>query len=59
MKPTTTSVATTASRPNRLLIALAAAWMAISLAIGGTVTADLRAEASGTDTASMSRTAQP
>jgi hypothetical protein len=58
MKPTTT-VATTASRPNRLLIALAAAWMAISLAIGGTVTADLRAEASGTDTASMSRTAQP
>lgn len=28
------------SRPNRLLIALAAAWMILSLAIGGAVQAD-------------------
>ena len=36
MKPTTA----TATRPNRILIALAAAWMVLSLAIGGAVSAD-------------------
>jgi hypothetical protein len=46
MKPTT--VATTHRRPNRLLIALAAAWMILSLAIGGAVTAESRADAPGT-----------
>ena len=32
------------SRPNRLLIALAAAWMILSLAIGGAVQADAGSE---------------
>lgn len=44
MKPRT--VAAAHQRPNRVLIALAAAWMILSLAIGGAVTADSRAEAS-------------
>jgi hypothetical protein len=42
MKPTT--IAATHSRPNRVLVALAAAWMILSLAIGGAVTAETRAE---------------
>jgi len=37
--------AATASRPNRVLIALAAAWMILSLAIGGAVQADSIAQA--------------
>jgi len=37
--------AATASRPNRVLIALAAAWMILSLAIGGAVHADSTVEA--------------
>lgn len=32
-----TPVPTTSSRPNRVLVALAAAWMILSLAIGGAV----------------------
>jgi hypothetical protein len=32
-------------RPNRVLIALAAAWMILSLAIGGAVQADASAQA--------------
>ena len=36
MKTTTA----TATRPNRILIALAAAWMILSLAIGGAVSAE-------------------
>ena len=44
MKPRT--VAAAHQRPNRVLIALAAAWMILSLAIGGAVTADSRAEVS-------------
>jgi len=36
MKPTTAA----ANRPNRILIALAAAWMILSLAIGGAVSAE-------------------
>ena len=55
MKPTVE--ATTATRPNRLLVALAAIWMVASLAIGGMVTADLRAD--GADPASISRTDGP
>jgi hypothetical protein len=43
MKPTT--VAAAQHRPNRVLIALAAAWMILSLAIGGAVTAESRAVA--------------
>ena len=35
----------TSSRPNRVLIALAAAWMVISLAIGGVAQGDMGAGA--------------
>ena len=37
--------AATRTRPNRVLVALAAAWMILSLAIGGAVHADARADA--------------
>lgn len=40
MKPNTLTARRSDARPNRLLIALAAAWMILSLAIGGAVTAD-------------------
>jgi hypothetical protein len=43
MKPNLRAAART--RPNRLLIALAAAWMILSLAVGGAVKADARADA--------------
>ena len=43
MKPT--SMTATARRPNRVLIALAAAWMILSLAIGGAVSAQPAQEA--------------
>lgn len=36
----TTTVATATTRPNRVLIALAAAWMILSIAIGGVVSAE-------------------
>lgn len=42
------TIAAAPQRPNRLLVALAAAWMILSLAIGGAVTAESRADASGT-----------
>jgi hypothetical protein len=56
MKPT--SIAATRSRPNRILVALAAAWMILSLAIGGAVTAETRPE-STTTTVSNGSVAQP
>jgi hypothetical protein len=56
MKPT--SIAVTRSRPNRILVALAAAWMILSLAIGGAVTADSRPDAT-TTTLSSESIAQP
>lgn len=40
MNPTTVTAVAANNRPNRLLIALAAAWMIASLAIGGAVSAD-------------------
>ena len=43
MKPNVRAAART--RPNRVLIALAAAWMILSLAIGGAVNADASADA--------------
>ncbi len=43
MQPTTRTAAV--SRPNRLLVALAAAWMILSLAIGGAVNAESNADA--------------
>lgn len=47
----------TSSRPNRVLMALAAAWIILSLAIGGAVSADDTGPA-GADT-SITRAAQP
>jgi hypothetical protein len=44
------------ARPNRILVILAAAWMVLSLAIGGAVTADVRAE-SAADTNALTVTA--
>ena len=46
MKPKTVAVPAT-SRPNRILVALAAAWMILTLAIGGAVNADSPEGASG------------
>lgn len=43
MQPT--ARAAVRSRPNRVFVALAAAWMILSLAIGGAVQADASAEA--------------
>jgi len=39
MKPKTVAVHAT-TRPNRILVALAAAWMILTLAIGGAVNAE-------------------
>ena len=41
---TPTSIATSARRPNRLLVILAAAWMIVSLTIGGQLTDTARAD---------------
>jgi hypothetical protein len=46
----TTTVATATSRPNRILIALAAAWMILSIAIGGAVSAETTPDAARTQT---------
>lgn len=53
MKPTTVTVAK--NRPNRLLLALAAAWMIASLAIGGAISADSSTD--GADPAPITGTA--
>lgn len=58
MKPTIVAAHATHHRPNRLLIALAAAWMVLSLAIGGAVTAENR-ESAVTDTISGVTATQP
>lgn len=44
MKPNTVAVQATGTRPNRILVALAAAWMILSLAIGGAVSAESPAD---------------
>ena len=57
MKPTiVTAPATT--RPNRLLVALAAAWMILSLAIGGAVNAESASSATPT-TQTVTSATQP
>ncbi len=56
MKPTARTAAH--SRPNRLLIALAAAWMILSLAIGGAVNAG-SSPTGVTTTSAISETVQP
>ena len=58
MKPTAVAAHATDHRPNRLLVALAAAWMILSLAIGGAVTADSR-ESAVTDTVTSVTVTQP
>jgi hypothetical protein len=40
MTPINSTKNPTAGRPNRILIALAAAWIVLSIAIGGAVSAD-------------------
>lgn len=40
MNPKPVAATATTTRPNRILVALAAAWMILSLAVGGAVTAE-------------------
>jgi len=58
MKPTTVAAHATESRPNRILVVLAAAWMILSLAIGGAVTAESR-ESAVSDTVTTVTATQP
>jgi hypothetical protein len=58
MKSTTVAAQATEQRPNRILLALAAAWMIISLAIGGAVTAESR-ESAVSDTITSVTAVQP
>lgn len=44
MKPDIAATTAPDHRPNRLLVALAAIWMFVSIAFGGMATADLRAD---------------
>ena len=53
-----TQIATTTSRPNRVLLALAAAWMILSLAIGGAVTAGNPADQSAAPSSVTTGTSQ-
>ena len=46
MKRNAQTVATAAARPNRILIILAAAWMALAIAMGGILTAEPASDAS-------------
>ena len=46
----TATVPTTTTRANRVLLALAAAWMALSIAIGGAVSADATPDAARAQT---------
>ena len=60
MKPTiatTNHVSAADARPNRLLIGLAALWMAASIAIGGMMTADLRSDTTQAGPAGVTDTA--
>ena len=58
MKPNTVAAHATDHRPNRILIVLAAAWMILSLAIGGAVTAESR-ESAVTDAVTSVTATQP
>ncbi len=53
----TQPISATSSRPNRILLALAAAWIVLSFAIGGAVSADDGAPESVTT--SITGSAQP
>ena len=58
MKRPAVTATTSDSRPNRVLVALAAAWMILSLAIGGAVNADSSADATAPSSISGT-TSQP
>lgn len=58
MKPDTVAAHATETRPNRILIVLATAWMILSLALGGAVTAESR-ESAATDTGAVVTAVQP
>jgi hypothetical protein len=55
MKPNVAVTRARPNRPNRILVILAAGWMLLSLALGGVVTADSRAD--GEPTTSVTRVA--
>jgi hypothetical protein len=60
MKPATTVTTTTdARRPNRVLMMLAAAWMILSLAVGGAISAEATAQVPAPATAINGSTQQP
>jgi preprotein translocase subunit SecG len=58
MKPDTVAAHATDTRPNRILIVLATAWMILSLALGGAVTAETR-ESAAADSVTSVTAAQP
>ena len=51
MKPNAVTTTATTTRPNRILVALAAAWMILSLAIGGAVSAESQSPSVSAETA--------
>ena len=51
MKPNAVATTATTTRPNRILVALAAAWMILSLAIGGAVSAESQPSTVSAETA--------
>ena len=59
MKPTiaTHNPSAADTRPSRLLVGLAALWMAASIAIGGMMTADLRSDTTQAGPAGVTDTA--
>lgn len=58
MKSRPVAAHATTTRPNRILIVLAAAWMILSLALGGAVTAETRESAAANSVTSVTA-AQP
>jgi hypothetical protein len=56
MKPIVAVTRARPNRPNRILVILAAGWMLLSIALGGAVTADSRADSGPSE--SVTRVAQ-
>ncbi len=59
MKPNTLTAHRSDARPNRVLVALAAAWMILSLNVGGAVTADDGNAQGGSPTSITGTISQP
>ena len=53
------SSVTSASRPNRILVVLAAVWMAAAIALGGLFTAEPSDASASGSTTGVARSAQP